>query len=427
MQVFARQYAEISGMTGTAVPSEEEFELLYGLSVDAIRPHNPSVRIDNPPVIYFDSESKWKAVTEETLRAHRKRQPVLIGTSSIEESENLARMITSGLQKEFGEIREVAVLNAKNDEMEAEIIKNAGQAGAITVSTNMAGRGIDIKLGGFDESGRDEVVKAGGLLIIGTALYENARMNEQLNGRSGRQGDVGETSLFIALDDEMMLKYDLKKAMGRRFRKVEKYAGSGEPITDKVVRKEVERIQRVAQGALLEDRKRLLKFTMIGEKHRDIIFKKRLEYLDGGKPDIWECYMEDLYNKALEKFPEEKLKELERILILAAINEVWCDYLEYTSELRTGIHLRAVAGRNPSEEYNIDSECYFEGAQGRLVQIVCAHLENILKLENIEDFDDSALFRPKNARTFLLEESGDELVRKPILLKVFSDDEEEET
>ncbi|MCL1789019.1 MAG: preprotein translocase subunit SecA [Oscillospiraceae bacterium] len=425
IQFFARQYQEIAGMTGTAVSSAEEFELLYGLEVEVVPPHKPSKRTDHLSAVYYDSESKWKAVTEKILQIHKKKQPVLIGTSSIEESENLAQMLhKSGLDS-------VSVLNAKNDEMEAEIIKNAGKLSAVTVSTNMAGRGIDIKLGGAagDESDYHEVIKAGGLHIIGTTLYENTRMNEQLNGRSGRQGDVGETSLFIALDDEIMLKYDLKKAIGKlRYPKP-----ATDEITSKKVRKEIERTQRIAQSKLLEERKRLLRFTMIGEKHRDIIFKKRSEYLSGANEsalpislDIWKNYAEDEYKKAVGKFGEEKLQAAQREFILSAINEIWCDYLEYTSELRTGIHLRAVAGRNPSEEYNIDAEVYFEGAEGRLVDKVVEALVALTDFEQLDDYRTN-LFKPKNARTFLMEESGDELVRKPILLNIFEEVDESES
>jgi preprotein translocase subunit SecA len=416
IQFFARQYKEISGMTGTAEPSREEFELLYGLDVEILPPHNKSQRVDHAPQIFYDSESKWKAVVKEIKRVHKKRQPVLIGTSTIEESEDLAERLNAA------GILELSILNAKNDEMEAEIIKNAGQAGAVTVSTNMAGRGVDIKLGGHDESSRDEVVKAGGLLIIGTSIYETARMNDQLNGRAGRQGDVGETMLFIALDDEIMLKYNLKKSIGRwRYPKP-----TDEQITSKVVVKEIARIQRISQGDLLEERKRLLRFTMIGEKHRDVIFKKRLEYLDGGSPNIWLEHSAEEYEKAVGKFGKDKLITLERQITLSAINEIWCDYLEYTSELRTGIHLRAVGGRNPSEEYNIDSEVYFEGCQGRLIDKVTIALDEILELESIDNYAESRLFMPKNTRTFLMEESGDELVRKPILLNVFYEDENED-
>ncbi|MCL2036087.1 MAG: preprotein translocase subunit SecA [Oscillospiraceae bacterium] len=418
IQFFARQYSEIAGMTGTAVPSSEEFELLYGLTVEVISPHNKSKRIDRDTVVYYDLQNKWKAVTKAIVKAHNKKQPVLVGTSSIEESESLAeRLAQAGIEG-------VTVLNAKNDEMEAEIIKNAGQAGAVTVSTNMSGRGIDIKLGGVDESTRDEVVKAGGLLIIGTALYESARMNDQLNGRAGRQGDVGETMLFVSLEDEIMQKYNLKRLIGKwRYPKP-----TDDVITNKVALREIARIQRIAQGDLLEERKRLLRFTMIGEKHRDIIFKKRLAYLDGEPPGIWEGYSEDEYGVAVKKFGRKKLNAAERKIALSAINEIWCDYLEYTSELRTGIHLRAVGGKNPAEEYNIDCETYFEGAQGRLIDKVNDVLEEMLKkvtIDEIETFAESKLFKPKNARTFLMEESGDELVRKPILLNVFIEDEDE--
>ncbi|MCL1831606.1 MAG: preprotein translocase subunit SecA [Oscillospiraceae bacterium] len=376
IQFFARQYSHIAGMTGTAELAAEEFELLYGLEVDVIAPHNPSKRVDNEARIYYDNEAKWDAVVAQVKSVHKKKQPVLIGTASIEESETLAaKLKKAGIT--------ATVLNAKNDEQEADIIKNAGASGAVTVSTNMAGRGIDIKLGGVDEKSRDKVIKAGGLFIIGTALYENARMNEQLNGRSGRQGDVGETALFIALDDEIMVKHSLRKLIGGwRYPKRPK-SGDGE-VDGRVLRREVKRIQRIAQGALLEERKRLLRFTMIGEKHRDVIFRKRLEYLDDGDK-----------------------------IMMSAINEIWCDYLEYTSELRTGIHLRAVAGRNPAEEYNIDCERYFHGLEERLTE----------RYDELKSQDSPELFRPKNARTFLMEESGDELVRRPILTNLFSEED----
>ncbi|MDR0222966.1 MAG: preprotein translocase subunit SecA [Oscillospiraceae bacterium] len=414
IQYFARQYKDIAGMTGTALPSAEEFELLYGLRIEEIPPRVPCSRIDNPMEVYLNGEAKWNAVVNETARVHKKKQPVLIGTSTIEESEMLASKL-----KDAG-VSGVRVLNAKNDEMEAEIIKNAGEFGAVTVSTNMAGRGIDIKLGGFDETTRDEAVEAGGLFVIGTALYENARMNEQLNGRSGRQGDAGETKLFVALDDDIMVKYGLKKLLPKR--RLPDFTGGR--LTDKNIVREAKRIQRIAQGDLLEERKRLLKFTIIGEKHRDIIFKKRLEYLSGEtKPDIWQKHAEEEYAKAAEKFGEEGLNALQKEVILSAINEVWRDYLEYASDLRSGIHLRAVAGRSPAEEYNIDCETYFGGIEERLIKKINDCLFEISGLGELSDY---AVFKPKNTRTYLMEESGDELVKKPFLLNAFGEEEEEE-
>jgi preprotein translocase subunit SecA len=413
IQYFARQYGDIAGMTGTAVSSAEEFELLYGLRVREIPPRVPCVRIDNPVEVYYDGESKQNAVVREIARVHKNNRPVLIGTSTVEESERLAEKLeAAGI---FG----VRVLNAKNDEMEAEIIKDAGKPGAITVATNMAGRGVDIKLGGFNEESRDEVVAAGGLFIIGTALYENARMNEQINGRCGRQGDAGETKLFVALDDEIMLKYDLRKLVGSR-----RYPEPTEDIIkDRAVIREIERIQRISQGDLLEERKRLLKFTIIGEKHRDIIFRKRLEYLSGeAEVDIWQKHAGEEYAAAEEKFGKEELDAVQKQVVLSALNEVWCDYLEYTSELRTGIHLRAVAGKSPAEEYNIDSEVYFGGIEERLTEKVVSVLRELLRSGSLSDY---RVFKPGNTRTYLMEESGDDLVKKPFLLNVFNEDEDE--
>lgn len=371
IQYFARRYKDIAGMTGTAKVSEEEFELLYGLKVETIPTRLKCVRKDNPFEVYYDNESKMNAVVREAVEAHFKNRPVLIGTSSVEESERLSDML-----RKAG-IDGVRVLNAKNDEMEAEIISNAGSAGAVTVSTNMAGRGVDIKLGGFDEKGREQALKAGGLLIIGTALYENSRMNMQLNGRSGRQGDPGETKLFVALDDPIILKYNLKKLVPQR--KYPTY--TKERVAEKVISREIARIQRIAEGDLLEERKRLLKFTMICEKHRDIIFTKRSEYLND----------------------EKTLSKPQKEAVLSAFNEVWCDYLEFTSRLRMGIHLRAVGGRNPAEDFNIDCELYFGEMKERLAEKINEAIENPLG---------NVLFKPRNTRAFLIEESGDELNKK---------------
>jgi len=337
---------------------------LYGLKTAKIPPRLKPNRKDRPSQIYFDKEAKFAAVVREAASANKRGQPVLIGTASVEESEFLSDLLKAA------EVGNVRVLNAKNDGEEAEIIKNAGAFGAVTVSTNMAGRGVDIKLGGYDESNREQVVKAGGLLVIGTSLYENARMNMQLNGRCGRQGDPGETALFIALDDPIMLKYGLKKLIPAR-----KYPSyTAERITDKTVARETERIQRIAQGDKLEERKRMLKFTMICEKHRDIIFTKRKEFSESA----------DSPNKQR---------------ILSAFNEAWCEYLEFTSHLRTGIHLRAVGGRNPAEDFNIDCEEYFEEMVNKLS-------------EEIKSPSGGSMFKPRNIRAFLIDESGDELNKK---------------
>ena len=209
MQFYLRRYPLLSGMTGTAKSSEDEFWQLYDLKVTEIPTHTTCKRIDHPYEVYFTKAAKDDAVVRCIKTAHAKNQPVLVGTPSIEESEALsARLETEGIT--------ASVLNAKNDELEAEIIKEAGRLGAVTISANMSGRGVDIRLGGSDESQHDEVVNAGGLLILGTFMSESERGDMQLRGRSGRQGDIGESRFIISLEDEIMTKYEIKKLIPKK-------------------------------------------------------------------------------------------------------------------------------------------------------------------------------------------------------------------
>ncbi|MCL1824155.1 MAG: preprotein translocase subunit SecA [Oscillospiraceae bacterium] len=404
LQYFIRQYKYLSGMTGTVFPSDEEFELLYGLKPDEIPPHMPSKRIDRPTEIYYNNETKLEAIKNDIIRAHKNRQPVLIGAESIAESEKL-----SGLLKESGV--DAIVLNAKNDHAEAEIIKNAGAAGTVTISANMAGRGGDILLGGADQKSREEAVKSGGLYVISTSMRESSRINLQLRGRTGRQGDVGESKVFTALDDEIMLKYDLKKLISKN-----KYPSfTEEQITEKAVVKEAERIQRISEGSRLDERKRLLKYAMISEKHRDAIFKARKKFVTGEtEPTFWQDNCPDDYEKAVEKFNEQSVNDLQRDLILQVINEAWSDYLIFMSSLREGIHLTSVGGKSPVDEFNVTSQKYYENMEAQVVEEMLDGLERLLELDNIEEF---TIVKPESVYTYLQNESGDELVKKPIMLQ----------
>lgn len=419
LQFFFRQYEQIAGMTGTVFPSEEEFELLYSLKPEVIPPHVPSRRTDHPTEIYYNKKIKYKAIKEEIIRAHEKGQPVLIGAESIEESEFLA-----GELKEEG--IEPAVLNAKNDEAEAEIIKNAGAFRAVTISANMAGRGVDILLGGFEQKSRDEVIEAGGLYVISTSVRESSRINLQLRGRTGRQGDIGESKVFTSLDDEIMQKYELNKLISKLF--WPKY--TEEKITSKTVVNEVARIQRISEGDKLDERKQLLKFTLISEKHRDSIFKARKKFVTGEtEPQFWQDNSPELYAEAADKFGEQAVKTLQRDLILQVINEAWSDYLVYTSAVREGIHLTRVGGKDPADEFNIQSQMYYENMEEQVVADMADGLEKLLELDRIEDF---VLTKPESIYTYLQNESPDELVKKPILLqavegaRLLEDDEDDE-
>ena len=404
LQYFIRQYEHLSGMTGTVFPSEAEFELLYGLKAEKIPPHVLPKRIDRQTEIYYNKKAKFEAIKQDIIRAHKKGQPVLIGAENIEESEILAAELKqAGINP--------AVLNAKNDRAEAEVIKNAGALNAVTVSANMAGRGVDILLGGHDGNSREEVVKAGGLYVISTSMRESSRINRQLRGRAGRQGDVGESKVFTALDDEIMLKYELKKLIPEY-----RYPDyTEEAITDKAVIRESERIQRISEGDRLDERKRLLKFTMISEKHRDAIFKSRKKFATGeNTPTFWQDNSPEDYKTVAEKFGQEKVNHLQRELILSVINRAWSDYLVFTSALREGIHLTSVGGKNPADEFNISSQRYYESMEEHVIADMAEGLEKLLNLDKIEDF---FINKPESVYTYLQNESADELVKKPLLLK----------
>jgi preprotein translocase subunit SecA len=404
LQYFIRQYRQLSGMTGTVFPSEEEFELLYDLKPEKIPSHLPSQRIDHPFEIYYNTELKQSAVKRDIINANKKGQPVLVGAESIEESEDLAgELKAAGIN--------AAVLNAKNDELEAEIIKNAGVKGTVTISTSMAGRGVDILLGGFEQKSKDEVIEAGGLYVISTSMRESSRINRQLRGRAGRQGDVGESKVFTALDDDIMLKYELKKLIPRS--RYPKY--TEEKITAPVVMREAERIQRISEGERLEERKRLLKFSAISEKHRDSVFKARKRFVTGeSEPTFWQDNSAIEYDEAITRFGKEAVNNLQRRLIISVLNEAWSDYLMYTSELREGIHLTSVGGKNPADEFNKTSQLYYESMEARVSSDMADAVVRLLELDNISDF---AVPEPESVYTYLQNESADELVKKPLMLQ----------
>ena len=408
LQFFVQQYRFLSAMTGTAEASKDEFYQLYDLTLEKVPPHLPSRRIDHETEIYYDSPSKWKAVAKAVCLAHEKGQPVLVGTGSIEDSE-----LIHGMLKEQG--IEASVLNAKNDTMEAQIISDAGAPYAVTISTNMAGRGVDIRLGGADESRKEEAVAAGGLLVISTHMPESSRMVKQLIGRAGRQGDPGESRSFVALDEPIMEKHKLITLVPARHWP----EPTEEAIGDKVLRREVERIQRISEGDTFDARTRLLKYTMIGEKHREQVFEARRKFLEGDSPSMWCC--SELYEQAVKRFGERRLEELERRTAVAAVNSFWSEYLEYTDYIRQGIHLTAVAGKSPAEEYNIAAEEYYLSMEDALRDFMEERLADLTEQE-----DDYIIEQPRNIRTYLLEDNSDELNTQPFLVSFLSDESEAE-
>lgn len=409
LQYYARLYRKLSGMTGTAEQSREEFEKIYGILTEVIPTRLPVARIDHPLELYYDGAEKRKAILAAIKEAADIKRPVLVGSESISESESIAADLEKAGIK-------CNVLNAKNDFEEAEIIAKAGERGTVTISTNMAGRGVDIKLGGADCHDKDFVVSVGGLLVLSTSPRESSHITMQLRGRAGRQGDVGESRAFAALDDPILLNNNLKGLAGRHYPS-EKTKGV---LDDKVLLREAERVQRISENNAFEDRVQLMKYTMIGEKHRDITFKRRNSLLNGSySSEFWQKTA--LYEKALEKFPEDELQILQNRVLAALLNEFWSDYLDYTTYLREGIHLTQIAGRNPAEEYNIACEEYYESAAASIAERMEEKLCDVLKCEKLSDYE---IDKPTRTYTYLLNDIGEEFKAKPVLMGMLSDDYE---
>ena len=283
LQNFFRLYEKLAGMTGTAVTEAEEFHKIYKLEVVTIPTNKPMVRTDHPDVIYKTEESKFEAVIDEVIEMNKQGRPVLVGTVSVEKSERLARMLEKrGLPH--------SVLNAKQHEREAAIVKDAGQKGAVMIATNMAGRGTDIVLG-------DGVREAGGLHIIGTERHESRRIDNQLRGRSGRQGDPGSSRFFISLEDDLMKIFGpAADRIGNLMDRLEV-----EPIEHKWVAGSIESAQKKVEGFNFDARKHVVEYDDVMNKQREIIYGERRKVLEGADTrDNIEAYIRELIDKGVE-------------------------------------------------------------------------------------------------------------------------------
>ncbi|OAB40257.1 DEAD/DEAH box helicase [Paenibacillus antarcticus] len=315
LQHFISLYPRICGMTATAYASAMEFEDIYVLQVVQIPPNRPNIRIDHPHRIYTHKEAKLKALVQEISSVHRAGRPILIGTSSVEESDMLAEALA---------VADVPchVLNAKNDVKEAEIIAKAGEIGAVTVSTNMAGRGVDIRLGGGNPMQAEVVAKLGGLYVIGTHVNESMRIDDQLRGRSGRQGDPGDSLFFVSLEDELMLRFGINKTI--------RAPRQGEALEEPVLRSKISHIQRVIMGQNFDIHQELNCYSDMVEDQRRILYEERLGILKN----------------------EKSMSPAEQRVRLFYIDEFWADHLAYVSYLRESIHLESLASRNPIDEFH---------------------------------------------------------------------------
>ena len=351
-QNYFKLYKKLSGMTGTAITSAEEFAKVYGLETVSVPANKPVVRDDMGDLIFQTEEGKFKAVARKIKELHQAGQPILVGTVSIEKNEKLSAILTKeGVPHQM--------LNAKNHEAEGEIIAQAGRYGAVTIATNMAGRGVDIVLGGNpkDEEKRQKVLSSGGLFVLGTERHEARRIDNQLRGRSGRQGDPGTTRFFVSLEDDLMRIFgsDRIKSMMGRFGIPE-----DEPIENRLVSKAIESAQEKIEGFNFDARKHLLDYDNVVNAQRTKIYSRRKGILFGDKDYAREellRYFEESgvdtaeMEKRRSELGDEQFFQMAKNLMLQAIDAGWVDHLELMDYARSSVRLRAYGQRDPLVEY----------------------------------------------------------------------------
>ncbi|MHB8961739.1 MAG: preprotein translocase subunit SecA, partial [Saccharofermentanales bacterium] len=406
LQNFMRLYPRLSGMTGTAVPAAEEFDNTYNLKVHVIPTHNRMIRQDNQDLIYSGKEAKTRAIVSSIKEAHTNGRPVLIGTGSVEESEDLyARLLDADIR--------CNVLNAKNDEMEAQLIAMAGDSYAVTVSTNMAGRGIDIRLGGKDEANRDFVINRDGLLVIGTNRHESLRVDSQLRGRAGRQGDPGESQFYISIEDEIFVKYNFTDLIPAKI--LSRY--DNELIDDEKLFREASRLQRIVQGLHFDIRSTLSKYTVMLQEQSNHIRTMRNRILSS--EDAFSPYMEKLnparFKSLCHEFGRIHVCSSEKLLCLRVINNSWAEYLDNMDYIKDSIHIMKMSGKDPLFEYNkILFESFIE-LKENIQSEISELLDRVVITENGIDLDELGLSKPSSTWTYIVSNTNEQLQLFPFL------------
>ncbi|MUT64744.1 DEAD/DEAH box helicase [Paenibacillus sp. NEAU-GSW1] len=376
LQHFLSLYPKICGMTATAHVSAMEFEHIYALQVVQIPPNRPNMRIDHPHRIYTHKEAKLKALVQEITSVHATGRPILIGTSSVEESDMLAEALA---------VADVPchVLNAKNDAKEAEIIAKAGEIGAVTVSTNMAGRGVDIRLGGGNPAQAEVVAKLGGLYVIGTHMHQSVRIDNQLRGRSGRQGDPGASVFFVSLEDELLLRFGIVKAI-RGLRQ-------DEALKESVLHSKIAHIQRVIMGQNFHIRQELNSYSDMVEEQRRMLYEERLGILQGETP----------------------MSPSEQRVRLYYIDKFWADHLAYASYIRESIHLTSLVKRNPIDEFHAQIIQAYEQISAQINEESANMLAKLGGSNDPAMWEKFGLKSPTSTRTYIINDQYNQYLQNP--------------
>jgi preprotein translocase subunit SecA len=408
LQHFFRLYPAVGGMTATARSAADEIYEFYDMRVVIITPHTPSIRVDRPDVVFTHGDAKRRAIVREIINIHALGRPILVGTSSIKESERLAGdLMSAGIH--------CTVLNAKNDELEAGIIAKAGMLGSVTISTNMAGRGVDIKLGGNDEIQRDAVLALGGLYVIGTNRHESLRIDLQLRGRAGRQGDPGSTCFFISLEDDLFDQYGLVKMLMKRHR----LGLQDEGLAGRSIRRKIAHAQRIIEGQNFDIRRTLFKFSSLIEVQRQIIqIRREKALLRSGDPEA--SALDDfagaslkfsqrapaLYGEGVRRFGIGRLLEIDRRATLFHLDRLWADHLAWIQDTRDSIHLIHLGAREPIEEFIKWVTDEFFRMEKSIDEAAVAELSSIIKKNGPIDLDLERLKGPSSTWTYLVNDAN---------------------
>ena len=395
LQNFLGLYPKLCGMTATAQSAAEELFTFYSLKTVVIPPNKPNIRKDYPDEVFTHKDAKTKALISEIRKCHKKERPILVGTSNVEESEELAAEL-----KQAGIACQV--LNAKNDELEAGIIAQAGALGAVTISTNMAGRGTDIKLGGDVEQEREKVVALGGLYVIGTNRHESLRIDIQLRGRSGRQGDPGSSRFFVSLEDNLMEKYRLKNLFPQKIRDLKQ----NEPLSNPLVNREIARSQRVIEGQNFDVRKTLWKYSSLVEEERKLIQRQRQDVLNEKMPfNLLKEKAGKQYSEIRALIGQEELDKLEKQITLLQVDRFWADHLALITDVRESIHLVNVGGESPINEFHRILTDAFREQEQKINRGIVKLFESIKITEDGVDLDSKNLKGPSSTWTYLISDN----------------------
>lgn len=392
VQALINRYDTVCGMTGTALAAGEQLRQFYKLGVSPIEPNKPNIREDETDRVYVTAAAKTAAIVEHIKAVHETKQPVLVGTRDVAESEELhAKLVKAGVP--------AVVLNAKNDAEEAAVIAEAGKLGSVTVSTQMAGRGTDIRLGGSDESDHDQVAELGGLHVIGTGRHHTERLDNQLRGRAGRQGDPGSSVFFSSWDDDVITVHldpnKLPMETDEDGRVVSRKAASL-----------LDHAQRIAEGRMLDIHANNWRYNQLIAQQRAIIVERRDALLrtPTAREELAELAPKR-YEEVVERLGEDKLESICRLIMLYHLDRGWADHLAYLSDIRESIHLRALGNQTPIDEFHRMAVDAFASLAADAIEAAQQTFETAPSIEDEPGVDLSKLARPTSTWTYMVHDN----------------------